>query len=123
MLREEEYTVGKKTYEAELGIVEWAIVTGCYCMCCGYIGDPWDFQKHHVAGRKHGDMTIVLCHICHNRFSRTQRHYPKAWLERDLPPKLRAAFMLRGQSEVLAAFSKNLRQLSDKMLDEKEGDG
>lgn len=45
---------------------------------CGVCGEADDrsLEAHHVAGRKHDDLTVLVCRNCHSKVSDDQRDYP-----------------------------------------------
>lgn len=45
------------------------------CGVCGE-GDDRCLEAHHVAGRKHDDLTVLVCRNCHSKVSDDQRDYP-----------------------------------------------
>ena len=47
------------------------------CGMCGYRDDR-ALELHHVAGRKHDDVTVILCRNCHRVVSDDQLDHPVA---------------------------------------------
>ncbi len=99
------------------------IETGCTCLLCGYSADPRVIkpsviQQHHVAGKKNDPSTIPLCVRCHNLISNGQRAWPISWSESNNDGQLKIAFMLRGNSDLLAQQSRMLRDASDMLLEQ-----
>ena len=45
---------------------------------CGVCGEADDriLEAHHVAGRKHDDITVLVCRNCHGKVSDDQKDYP-----------------------------------------------
>lgn len=45
---------------------------------CGVCGEADDrcLEAHHVAGRKHDDITVLVCWNCHRKVSDDQKDYP-----------------------------------------------
>lgn len=45
---------------------------------CGVCGEADDriLEAHHVAGRRHDDITVLVCRNCHGKVSDDQRDYP-----------------------------------------------
>lgn len=45
---------------------------------CGMCGEADDrtLEAHHIAGRKHDAMTVVLCRNCHRKVSDDQKDHP-----------------------------------------------
>jgi hypothetical protein len=52
---------------------------------CGMCGEADDrcLERHHVAGRKHDDMTALICRNCHRKVSDDQRDHPPVDLSAD----------------------------------------
>ena len=48
-----------------------------HCAMCGE-GDDRKLELHHVAGRKHDEMTVILCRNCHRVVSDDQKDHPAA---------------------------------------------
>lgn len=46
-----------------------------HCGMCGE-GDDRKLELHHVAGRKHDEMTVILCRNCHRVVSDDQKDHP-----------------------------------------------
>jgi hypothetical protein len=90
-----------------------------FCCICGII-DPLGLDEHHIAGRKHSDLTITVCKICHGKLSRMQRSYPETWLQKRLSPLKSIAFMLRGIADILRITSDFLMTVEDDRTPEKE---
>ena len=46
---------------------------------CGMCGEADDrtLERHHVAGRKHDDATVILCRNCHRKVTDDQKDHPK----------------------------------------------
>jgi hypothetical protein len=47
------------------------------CAICERRDGP--FEEHHVAGRRHGDLTIPACLPCHRRLSERQNGWDPRW--------------------------------------------
>ena len=45
---------------------------------CGTCGETDDrcFEAHHIAGRRHDDLTVNICCNCHRKVSDDQRDHP-----------------------------------------------
>ena len=88
---------------------------GC-CLICFFNENPLIIEKHHVAGRKNSDLTISVCPNCHRELSNRQREWNQIWTKDNNSDKIKLAFLLRGQSDVLDLLSKKQRELSNKLL-------
>lgn len=83
------------------------------CANCGE-GDDRVLELHHVAGRRHDDLTVIECRNCHRKLSDCQRDHP--WTAPCADPFLAAvgnfllglADMLRLIVEKLAGFGEEL---------------
>jgi len=38
-------------------------------------------EQHHIRGRKHGNGTITVCHVCHDISTVNQRLWDKSWFD------------------------------------------
>ena len=82
------------------------------CIFCSIL-NPFVLEEHHLAGRKHSDLTVTLCANHHTMLSRTQGAWPEDWLQKDLPVHKRMAFFLRGVSDAFRLMSDELLELDD----------
>jgi len=121
---DDDYTLNRMNRKRELALLDQLILTGGYCVLCGYHLDPQNIEMHHISGRKHDDFVMPVCHNCHQTLSRKQAYWPKEWLSRDQSPDIRTALMLRGLSDMQRLSSRQLRLVSDQILEKgKRGDG
>ena len=120
---DDDYSINQRNRKRELDLIEQLCSTGGYCVLCGYHLDPWNIQLHHIAGSKHGDATIPLCHNCHQTLSRAQSSWPKEWLLPNQPPEIEMALMLRGHSDIDKFKSQHLRQMSDDIIEKRRREG
>lgn len=100
---------------------KFLIGSGC-CLIC-FISDPFVLEEHHLAGRKHSDLTFTVCANHHAILSRMQGRWPNEWLQRDLPANKRVAFMVRGISDMFRIISDELLGLNDEDSSDKDGGG
>lgn len=120
---DDDYRKNQRDRKREVELCLQLTSTGGFCVLCGYHTDPLNIQWHHIAGRKHDDVTIPVCLNCHSSLSRMQNGRPMFWYEENLPPELKMALILRGQSDANQLISIQLRQLSDQMIkDYSEGE-
>jgi len=110
---DDDYTLNRLNRKRELTLVEQLILTGGYCVLCGYHLDPQNIEMHHVAGRKHDDFMMPVCHNCHQTLSRAQSSWPKEWLSSNQPPEMVMALILRGHSDIDKLKSLQLREISN----------
>lgn len=100
-----------------MSLVEQLILTGGFCVLCGYHLDPRNIEMHHIAGRKYGNLTIPVCHNCHQSLSRSQYHGLKELMPFERTPETEMALFLRGLSDIQLLSSQHLRNLSDQIID------
>ena len=96
---------------------------GSYCHTCGNFIDPMVmrnprsyFNNHHISGRKNSDITIPICPNCHAKLTLNQKSWDKRWIEKDNPPNIVFAIMLRGISDILILMARILKDYSNKIL-------
>jgi hypothetical protein len=85
--------------------------SGC-CIFCS-IFNPLVLEEHHIAGRKHSDITLTVCANHHAILSRMQGAWPKEWLQKDIPVHKRVALFLKGLSDILRVEADELLGLAD----------
>ena len=68
------------------------------CVTCGR-GLP--LEDNHVAGRRHGDLTVPMCPPCHRRFTEGQDLWPPEWHCSNRSPDLDLALLLLGLHDML----------------------
>jgi hypothetical protein len=69
------------------------------CVTCG-AGPP--LEDNHVAGRRHGDLTVPNCRRCHRRFTEGQDLWDPRWNQDGRSPTLDESLLLRGLYDLLA---------------------
>jgi hypothetical protein len=89
---------------------------GGYCSLCGYSDEFLILHKHHIAGRKHSDITVTVCPNCHERLSLEQRAWPSIWLKKTVDQNIIYGLMLRGLADLSKIMSEQLRKCSDFLL-------
>ena len=79
--------------------VEWlrSGPTGSTCVICGGTGAV---EVHHIAGRRHSDLTVPTCIPCHRRLSERQNGWDPRWLTEERGPALDRSLLLRGLSDL-----------------------
>jgi hypothetical protein len=73
------------------------------CVTCGR-GPP--LEANHVAGRRHGDLTVPQCPPCHREFTEGQDLWDPRWQCDVRTPELDEALLLRGFHDLLAIKSR-----------------
>jgi hypothetical protein len=68
------------------------------CVTCG-AGPP--LEDNHVAGQRHGDLTVPNCLRCHRRFTEGQDLWPPEWQSAERSPDLDLALLLLGLHDLL----------------------
>lgn len=63
------------------------------CVTCGR-GPP--LEDNHVAGRRHGDLTVPNCVPCHQRFTESQDLWDPRWQSDERSAGLDDSLLLRG---------------------------
>lgn len=81
----EEVRSGARSHDAE-------------CVACGR-GPP--LQDNHVAGRRHGDLTVPNCLPCHQRFTEGQDLWDPRWGLDARSPELDDSLLIRGLVDLL----------------------
>jgi hypothetical protein len=76
------------------------------CVTCGREGG---LENNHVAGRRHGDLTVPLCRgVCHPRFTEGQDLWPAAWQSENRTSDLDLALLLMGLHDLLLLKARNV---------------
>jgi hypothetical protein len=75
------------------------------CAICERRDGP--FEEHHVAGRRHGDLTVRACLRCHGRLSERQNGWDPRWQSEARSPALDESFLLRGLSDLCEERSRH----------------
>ena len=68
------------------------------CITCGRGGR---LEVNHIAGRRHGDLTVPMCPPCHQRFTEGQDLWPAAWRNPARSPDLDLSLLLLGLHDLL----------------------
>jgi hypothetical protein len=63
------------------------------CVVCGSRGRR---ELNHVAGRRHGDLTVPMCVGCHRRFTERQDRWDGRWRGEARTPELDRALLIMG---------------------------
>ena len=86
------------------------------CSRCGY-NRPSGLERHHIAGRKHHEETIVLCRNCHAESS--DRQLDQFPFNRPQPRNELAtiAFDLKGTTDAIELFLERLRESADHLIE------
>jgi hypothetical protein len=76
---------------------------------CGMCGEADDrcLERHHIAGRKHEDMTALICRNCHRKVSDDQRDHPIADTNAD-PALVAIGYFLIGLADMLRLIVERL---------------
>jgi hypothetical protein len=98
--------------EAEDGAQAWleeirsgALSSAEECVTCGRGGK---LEKNHVAGRRHGTLTVPMCPaVCHRRFTEGQDLWPAEWQSANRSPALDLALLLLGLHDLLLLKARN----------------
>jgi len=75
-----------------------ALSADSVCAVCGRSGE---LEDNHVAGRRHGDLTVPMCRPCHRRFTEGQDLWPHEWRRMKRTPDLDLALLLLGVHDLL----------------------
>jgi len=67
------------------------------CVICGSLGP---IEAHHVAGRRHSDLTVPACIPCHRRLTERQHGWDPRWLSETRSPELDRSLIVRGLSDL-----------------------
>ena len=67
------------------------------CVVCDSVGP---LEGHHVAGRRHSELTVPVCVPCHRRLSERQDAWDPRWLSTLRSPVLDRTLVLRGLSDM-----------------------
>ena len=92
------------------------------CVICGY--DRWTgLERHHIAGRKHHDDTVIVCRTCHSELSDLQLdHLPVAKPRTAIDPATIGRYLL-GLCDLLSLIIERLREFAAALIHEaNEGD-
>ena len=74
-----------------------ALTASKECVTCG--GPP--FEDNHVAGQKHGELTVPMCLADHRRFTAGQKLWDPRWESAERTAELDASLLLRGLHDLL----------------------
>ena len=85
-----------------------------HCAVCGN-GDDRVLELHHIAGRKHDDLLVIVCGNCHQVLSDDQRDHPAAMQGAD-PFLVTVAYFLRGLADMLLLIVERLVDFSAELL-------
>jgi hypothetical protein len=62
---------------------------------------PPTLEDNHVAGQRHGNLTVPNCLRCHRRFTEGQDLWPPEWQSQERSPELDLALLLLGLHDLL----------------------
>jgi len=85
--------------------------------CCAMCGESdWRcIELHHIAGRRHDRLTVLICANDHLRVSDDQKDHPSMSLDID-PFIARLSSFLRGLADALFAIAERLIKFADELL-------
>lgn len=87
---------------------------------CGMCGEDNNcaLELHHVAGRKHDDLTVILCANCHRIMSDDQRDHPV--FDRSAnDPMAAIGYFLLGLADMLRVIVRRLHEFGQMLIDGK----
>ena len=87
------------------------------CVTCGF-SNPFALQKHHLAGSKHHDDTVIECANCHSNLSDLQRDHVPPDLAVTSETLLTIGRYLRGLADVFAMLATTLRHFGEWLIEE-----
>jgi hypothetical protein len=67
--------------------------------CCSCVRNR-SAEDHHIAGRRHAELTVPLCFQCHRRLSERQNGWDPRWQSDARSPALDKSLLLRGLSDL-----------------------
>jgi hypothetical protein len=103
-----------RTAERQKGYRRLEVKSIC-CPLCGET-DPAAFEKDHIEGRNHGDVTYALCVTCHRKRTARQRtEHPPAGPDPRNDFEVAARFLL-GAADFLEFIVERMRKVSDMLL-------
>lgn len=85
------------------------------CAVCGE-DDPHCLERHHIAGSKFDDETVVVCRNCHRKLSDRQKDHPPAIGKRSDPLERIVHFLL-GFADLLELIIGKLREFAHELID------
>jgi len=78
------------------------------CSICGE-DNPFCLEKHEPGGRKHSDLSVIICRNCHRKLEDARRdHLPPIWTPPDPVESLSKA--LQGEADLFERRAKKRRQ-------------
>jgi hypothetical protein len=76
------------------------------CVTCGR---DQELEDNHVAGRRHGELTVPMCAaVCHRRFTEGQDLWPAEWQSPLRTPDLDLALLILGLHDLLLLKARNV---------------
>lgn len=69
------------------------------CAVCERKDGP--FEKHHVTGRRHGDLTVLVCVRCHRRLTERQNRWDPRWQTEARSERLDESLLVLGLADLL----------------------
>ena len=87
------------------------------CRICGY-DRPMALERHHIAGRKHHDDTVIVCRNCHSELSDLQLdHRPAAEPKPPIEPE-RVGMYLLGLCDFHSLAIERMREFAVALIEE-----
>jgi hypothetical protein len=84
------------------------------CANCG-LNDVRCLEAHHIAGRKFGDATVILCRNCHRILSDDQKDHPPP-IGKEPTLHERVGHFLKGLADLFALLVAKLRAYADELI-------
>jgi hypothetical protein len=77
------------------------------CVTCGRGGK---LEDNHVAGWRHGDLTVPMCVSCHQAFTECQDLWDPRWQVERRTAELDASLLVRGLVDILEIRSRHVSE-------------
>jgi hypothetical protein len=84
------------------------------CINCG-LEDVRCLEAHHIAGRKFGDATVIVCRNCHRILSDDQKDHPPP-VAGDPTLHERIGHFLKGLADLFALLVAKLHEYGDELI-------
>lgn len=75
-------------------------------------------EYHHIFGKNNNSETILLCHNCHDKITKTQNKFPPFARKKNAPKLLKIAYAIRSVGALREVEGKQLIKFSDEILEE-----
>jgi hypothetical protein len=90
------------------------------CIICGE-SDPRCLEKHHLAGRRYHEDTVLVCRNCHRKLSDDQRDHVQRGQEEPVEGKRTTfALFVLGLCDFLLLIVQRLREFAYWLINESE---